>query len=224
MRVLIVEDEVRISENIRSLLTKQRFNADVAKNGEEALFQAETEEYDAIILDWMLPDVAGNTLISTLRNKGLTTPIIMLTAKSQVEDKVEAIGSGADDYMTKPFAFPELLVRIKALIRRHTKTPPSPLVTVGDLVINTNTCSVTRANQPIPLSPKEYALLEYLAYHKNQVVSRMELLSHVWGEEIDAFSNTVDVHIRYLRKKIDNFAKNKLIQTVKNKGYMLCPN
>ncbi|MBI5123056.1 response regulator transcription factor, partial [Candidatus Roizmanbacteria bacterium] len=151
-----------------------------------------------------------------------TTPVIMLTAKSQLENKIEGLNVGADDYLTKPFEGKELLARIKALIRRQSGKTQSPLIKINRLEINTNTTAVKLNGNIISLAPKEYALLEYLAVNNGKVIDRMTLLHHVWGEDIDEFSNTVDVHIRYLRQKIDDDQVKKLIRTVKNKGYMLC--
>ena len=222
MHILLIEDDVRIAINIKKFLVKENFLITHVKNAEDALFQAETETYDVIILDWMLPDQDGPSICQTLRSKLNTTPILMLTAKSQIEDKVEGLASGADDYLTKPFSFEELLARIKALIRRKSGVTQSPLIVVNDLVIDTNLNQVKRSGKLIDLSPREYSLIEYLAINKNKTVDRMSLLHHVWGEDIDVLSNTIDVHIRYLRKKIDDNFEKKLIKTIKNKGYLLC--
>ncbi|MFA6532976.1 MAG: response regulator transcription factor [Patescibacteria group bacterium] len=222
MHILLIEDDIRIAANIKKFLIKESFLVTHVDNGEDALFQAETETYDVIILDWMLPDKDGPTICKSIRLKQNTTPILMLTAKSQVEDTVEGLTSGADDYLTKPFSFEELLARIKALIRRKSGTTQSAIISVNDLVIDTNLNTVKRSNKIISLSPREYSLLEYLAVHKNKTIDRITLLHHVWGEDIDPLSNTIDVHIRYLRKKIDDNFKKKLIRTVKNKGYILC--
>jgi len=222
MHILIVEDDKRITSNIEKILIAQGYQVTTSYNAEEGLYLAKEEKYDAVILDWMLPDESGIKLCEKLRTQHNPTPILMLTAKSQLEDKVEGLTSGADDYLTKPFAKEELLARIKALIRRSLKTEGSPLIEIADLKINTNTAQVTRAGKNINLAPREYDLLEYLAQHKNCIIDRMTLLHHVWGEDIDPFSNTVDVHIRYLRKKIDQGFVRSLIKTVKNKGYMIC--
>lgn len=225
MHILLVEDDFRIATNIKKFLVKEDFLVTHVENGEDALFQIESENYDVIILDWMLPDKNGTTICKAIRLKHKnTTPILMLTAKSQVEDKIKGLTSGADDYLTKPFSFEELLARIKALIRRKSGTTQPSLITIKDLIIDTNLNTVKRSNKVIPLAPKEYSLLEYLAVHKDQAINRIDLLHHVWGEDIDLMSNTVNVHIRYLRKKIDDDFKVKLIKTVKNKGYLLCSN
>lgn len=222
MRILIVEDDERIGKNIQKMLEKERFIGDLVKNAEDALYKAEIEEYDVIILDRMLPDKEGIEVCRTLRKNRNKSAILMLTAKVQVEDKVEGLNEGADDYLTKPFDMKELISRVKALVRRKSGISQTPVISIYDLSINTNTCEVIRGDRNISLSPKEYSLLEYLARNSDRVVDRLELMSHVWGEELDEFSNTVDVHVRYLRRKIDEPFKKKLIKTVKNRGYMLC--
>lgn len=222
MHILIIEDDERIANNIKKLLESADFKTTVATNGEDGLYQAIEETYDVIILDWMLPDQDGIEVCKKIRQKKNTTPIIILTAKSQLENKIEGLNVGADDYLTKPFEGQELLARIKALIRRQSGKTQSPLIKIGRLEINTNTTVVKLNGNIVSLAPREYALLEYLAVNKGKVIDRMTLLHHVWGEDIDEFSNTIDVHIRYLRQKIDINQEKKLIQTVKNKGYMLC--
>lgn len=222
MKLLIVEDEERLAENLKLLLQKEKYIVVTAVNGMDALSCCESDGFDLILLDWMLPDIQGNIICQKIRSAGIKTPVIMLTAKNQTEDKVEGLNCGADDYLTKPFSIEELLARIKAQIRRAKTHDASPVIKINDLEINTNTCTVTRSNKQIPLSPKEYALLEYLSQNKNKIIDRITLMEHVWGDDIDEFSNTVDVHIRYLRKKIDEGYKQKLIKTVVNKGYMIC--
>lgn len=222
MHILIVEDDDRIAKNIKKILESDNFKVTIAANGEDGLYQAVEETYDVIILDWMLPDQDGITVCKKIRQKKNTTPIIILTAKSQLENKIEGLNVGADDYLTKPFEGQELLARVKALIRRQSGRTQSPVIKIGHLEIDTNTTIVKMNRQVVNLAPKEYALLEYLAVNKGRVIDRMTLLHHVWGEDIDEFSNTIDVHIRYLRQKIDDNQEKKLIRTVKNKGYMLC--
>jgi DNA-binding response OmpR family regulator len=224
MRILIVEDDLKIAQTIGEMLRISHYVVEVANNAQEGAFKAETEDYDLIILDWMLPDQDGVTLCQALRAKKITIPILMLTAKSQLEDKVEGLEKGADDYLTKPFAMAELRARVRALIRRKTGASQSPIITIGDLEINTNTIQVKRQGNTVALTPKEYDLLEYLARNINKTVGREELLAHLWDANGDYFSNIVDVQVRYLRKKIDEPFKTKLIKTVKNKGYMLCNN
>lgn len=221
MRFLIVEDDKRLAKNLAYILKEHGWVCDVAENAEEALFQTEVEEYDLAILDWMLPDEDGVSLCKKLRGKGQDFPILFLTAKSEIEDKVKGLECGADDYLTKPFVTEELSARIKALLRRKSGKP-EPLITISDLVINTNMHQVKRGRAEIELAPREYSLLEYLAFNKGKALDRFSILNHVWGEGADEFSNTVDVHIRYLRKKIDEGFAQKLIKTVKGKGYMIC--
>lgn len=221
MRILLVEDDTRIAQNISQYLKgKSNFSTQVAPTFEEAEFLLSTEDFDGIILDWMLPDGDGLELLKLLRHKQITTPLLFLTAKSQLEDKIAGLEQGADDYLTKPFALEELLARIKTIIRRRELSSATPLITIGDLKIDTNTRQVCIGERIIELAPREYELLEYLALKQNTALSRQDLLDHVWGEEVDPFSNTVDVHIRYLRKKLKG-GKN-LLKTVKGKGYMLC--
>lgn len=221
MHVLIIEDDSIIAHNIQKMLQRVGITSTVTLNGEDGIFQSETETYDVIILDWMLPGMQGIDVCREIRKKDNKTPIIMLTAKSQLEDKISGLNTGADDYLTKPFSMEELIARVKALIRRKSGETTSPILAVSDLTINTNTHEVKRADKIISLAPREYVLLEYLVLNKGKAVSREALLHHVWGEDIDPFSNTVDVHIRYLRKKIDDKFKKKLIKTVKSAGYAI---
>lgn len=218
-----MEDDTRIADNIRDILKQATYTADVAYDGQTGLKLAGAENYDLIILDWMLPDTDGTKVCKILRKQGSVVPILILTAKTQLEDIIEGLDAGADDYLTKPFQMQELLARIRALLRRQGPASLEPQITVADLVIDTNTATATRAGIRLSLSPKEYALLEYLARHVGQTVTRGDLLSHIWDTAADTFSNTLDVHIRYLRQKIDSAAKIPLIHTVKGKGYILSP-
>lgn len=221
MRIIIIEDDIRIANNISTYLKeKASFSTQIAPTFEEAEFLLSTEDYDGIILDWMLPDGDGLELLKILRGKQITTPVLLLTAKSQVEDKVAGLEQGADDYLTKPFALEELLARVKTIIRRKELSSANPLITVGNIKIDTNARIVHAGEKQIDLAPREYELLEYLALKQNIALSRQDLLDHVWGEEVDPFSNTVDVHIRYLRKKLKG--DENLLKTIKGKGYMLC--
>ncbi len=221
MHVLIIEDDPTIAGNIQKMLQIAQITSTISISGEQGMYRLETEKYDVVILDWMLPDMEGIEICKLIREKENKTPIIMLTAKSQLEDKIEGLSTGADDYLTKPFAMEELIARVKALVRRKSGETESPLITVADLIINTNNHEVKRGDQVITLAPREYSLLEYLALNKGKTIDRITLLHHVWGENIDPFSNTIDVHIRYLRKKIDDNFSKKLIVTVKNAGYVL---
>lgn len=221
MRILLVEDDTRIGSNIAKYLKdKSNFSVRIAGTFEEAEYLLSTENYDGVVLDWMLPDGDGLELLKLLRSREITTPILLLTAKSQLEDKIAGLEQGADDYLTKPFALEELLARIKTIIRRKELSSADPVILVGNLKIDTNTREVRIEERQVDLAPREYELLEYLALKKNTALSRQDLLDHVWGEEVDPFSNTVDVHIRYLRKKLKG--NKNLLRTIKGKGYMLC--
>jgi len=222
MRVLVVDDEQRITSNIKDYLVSDGHTVDTAANGEDALVLADINSYDLVILDWMLPDMDGPKICKVLRENKIDSPVLMLTAKSQLEDKVEGLNAGADDYLTKPFEFDELDARIRALLRRKIGGSSTPLIRIADFTLDTNTREVTRGGQKVDLAPREFSLLEYLVLNRGKALGRTDILEHVWGESVDQFSNTVDVHIRYLRKKIDDDFDTKLIKTVKGKGYMLC--
>ena len=221
MHILIVEDDTRLGENLQKILKEAEIVSTIVATGEDALYKIDTETYDLIILDWMLPDVSGIEVCKKVRERNCSSPILMLTAKSQIEDKVEGLTIGADDYLTKPFAKEELLARINVLIRRKTGKTFSTVLKAKDLSLNTSSHEVKRGNKIIDLAPREYALLEYMLLNKGQAIDRITLLHHVWGEAIDTFSNTVDVHVRYLRKKIDKGFKKKLIRSVRGFGYSI---
>ncbi len=220
MRILLIEDEQRLSDIIKQGLTEQGYAVDQAFDGEEGQFLAESEAYDVIILDLMLPKKDGITVCKELRSKNIRTPIIMLTAKNKVEDKVSGLVTGADDYLTKPFDFAELTARIQALIRRNYKQSESK-ITVADLKIDSITHKVTRNGDVIDLTPKEFAILEILALHQNEVVTRTQIIEHTWDYNFDTMSNVVDVFMATLRKKVDGGTRQKLIQTVHGVGYKL---
>lgn len=222
MKILIVEDEKRIAANIASYFTANNLLCDLVYTGQEALESSEITTYDLVILDWMLPDLSGIEVCKKLRTKDNKTPILMLTARGELDDKIQGFDAGVDDYLVKPFLMEELLARTKTLIRRTMTNTANPVIKVADLVIDTNTSTVKREGVVIELAPKEFALLEYMALNACKTLNRSDVLEHVWGDQVDPFSNTVDVHIRYLRLKIDDGHKKKLIKTVKNKGYMLC--
>jgi|SRR3989344_4989294 len=223
MRILIVEDEKRISENILKILESQDYLSDIAKNLDEAKYFSEINSYDLLILDLMLPDGSGMEFCKDLRSNGFSSPILILTAKSQLEDKIEGFDAGADDYLTKPFLSEELLSRVKALIRRKTGASIPPVFKFNNITIDTNRREISKSGKIINLSPKEYSLFEYLSLSPCKAIDRLEILENVWGDQADQFSNTVDVHIRYLRKKLGDL-KGEIIKTVKGKGYMLCKN
>lgn len=222
MRILVVEDEHRIATSIKKGLELEKYAVDVAFSGTDGFDLASTEDYDLILLDLLLPGMDGISICKALRSQHIHTPILMLTAKGQTLDKVTGLDSGADDYMTKPFSFEELLARIRALIRRPKHTV-SDIMTVGDLSLDTKTYEVKRRNTPIPLSSKEFALLEYLMRHANSVLTKDQIIAHVWDYESDILPNTVEVYIRNLRMKIDKpFPKQEThIHTVRGFGYTI---
>lgn len=220
MRVLVVEDDQRILEFVRKGLEEEGYAVDVAQDGDEALDWPAVVDFDAIVLDVMLPGRDGIEVCRTLRTRGVRTPILMLTARDTVEDRVMGLDSGADDYLVKPFAFAELLARLRALMRREPVLLGTTLE-VADLSLDTVTRQVSRAGQPINLTNKEYALLEYLMRHPNQVLTRTMIAEHVWNFDFDTGTNVIDVHIRYLRRKIDDPHDLKLIQTVRGAGYRI---
>ena len=216
----MVEDEKDLAENLRKGLTEQGYAVDVALDGEEGEFLAETEAFDLIILDLMLPKVDGVTICKNLREKGINTPVLMLTAKSRLEDKVDGFNTGADDYLTKPFSMIELFVRVKALLKRKDQIE-LPILEVEDLKIDLFKHEVTRGSDKIILTPKEFSILELLAKNKDGVVTRTMMLDHVWDTNYTGISNIVDVLIGTLRKKIDKPGMTKLIQTVYGVGFKL---
>lgn len=222
MRILVVEDEHRIAQSIKKGLEQERYAVDVAYSGDEGFSLAIAEEYDLIVLDRMLPGMDGMQIISELRNKKNHAPVLMLTARSQIAEKVEGLDIGADDYMTKPFSFEELLARVRALTRRP-KTVLDAILAVGTLTLNPSTFEVQRDQQDIQLSSKEFSLLEYLMRHQNKVVTKEQIIQHVWDYDADILPNTVEVYMRNLRQKIDQpFKKSKpLLQTVRGFGYKI---
>ncbi len=220
MRVLVVEDDLRIREFIRKGLEEEGHAVDVAHDGDEALDWPAVVDFDVIVLDIMLPGRDGIEVCRTLRTRGVRTPILMLTARDTVDDRVAGLDSGADDYLVKPFAFAELLARLRALMRREPVLLGTTLE-VADLSLDTATRQVARAGTPVTLTNKEYALLEYLMRHPNQVLTRTMIAEHVWNFDFDTGTNVIDVHIRYLRRKIDDPHDLKLIQTVRGAGYRI---
>lgn len=220
MRILLIEDQKKLSESIKKGLTENRYAVDTVFDGEEGLYLATHETYDLIILDLMLPKIDGITLCKKIRAKNISTPVLMLTAKSQTENKVEGLDAGADDYLTKPFAFIELKSRIHALLRRsHRQT--ETIIKIDYLEINPLKHLVQRNGKNINLTPKEFAILEFLARHKDEVVTRTQITEHTWDYNFDSLSNVIDVFIATLRKKIDGGYKKKLIKTVHGVGYKL---
>lgn len=220
MRILVVEDEKTLASNLKKGLSEEGYSADVAYDGEEGGFMAETEPYDLIILDIMLPKVDGITVLKNLRKSKIKTPVLMLTARDTVTDKIKGLDAGADDYLTKPFDFEELLARVRALLRRKGEIETA-LITLGDLEIDTASHQVKRGGKDIPLSAREYALLEYLAYNKGKVVTRTNISEQIYEYDFDLDSNIIDVYINFLRNKIDKGFEKKLIHTVRGAGYIL---
>lgn len=223
MRILVVEDEHRIANSIKKGLQQESFAVDVAYDGEEGFDLASSEDYDIIILDLMLPKMDGLKVCNKLRNdEHIHTPILMLTAKGSIEDRVAGLNSGADDYLPKPFAFTELLARIKALSRRPNKTLNTILKT-SDLSLNTLSYEVKRNNKNIELSKTEFALLQYLLINKGKTLTKEQIIAHVWNYDADILPNTVEVYIGYLRNKIDKkfMGKPTLLKTIRGFGYKL---
>jgi DNA-binding response OmpR family regulator len=222
VKILIVEDEHKIANLIKQGFEQEHFVVDVAYDGTAGYDYAFSEPYDAIILDRLLPGMDGLTICKKLRGQGNHIPILMLTAKGQLNDKVEGLNSGADDYLTKPFAFEELLARVKALVRRP-KTTTGNVLLVEDLSLNTDTYEIKRGEEEITLSSKEFALLEYLMRHQNKTLSKEQIINHVWSYDANILPNTVEVFVGYLRNKIDRPFKDKqkLIHTVRGFGYKI---
>ena len=222
MRILVIEDEHRIAASIKKGLEQERYAVDVAYNGTNGFDLASTEEYDLVLLDLLLPGKDGMSICKDLRAAHVETPILMLTAKGQTQDKVTGLDSGADDYLTKPFSFEELLARIRALERRP-KHALSSLLAVEDLMVDTQHFTVKRGKTDIHLSNKEYSLLEYLIRHAHTILTKDQIITHVWDYESDILPNTVEVYIRNLRNKIDHPFKNKkpLLHTVRGFGYKI---
>ena len=220
MRILVVEDEKKIADFIKRGLKEEGYAVDTANDGENGFFLAKTNDYDLILLDLMLPKLDGITVCRKLREEKILAPIIMLTAKDAVKDKVTGLDAGADDYLAKPFAFEELLARIRAILRKKSEQKEAKLE-VGDLSLDLQTHKVTRAGEEIELTSKEYALLEYLMRNAGKVVTRTMISEHVCDIDFDTFTNVIDVYINYLRNKIDSGSKKKLIQTVRGRGYIL---
>jgi DNA-binding response OmpR family regulator len=220
MRVLLVEDDPGIARFVAKGLREQSYAVDVVSRGEEALYQAAINSYDLIILDVMIPAPDGFAVCKELRNSGQRMPILMLTARDAVEDRIEGLDRGADDYLTKPFEFRELLARLRALLRRPSSVLSASL-SIADLSIDTAGQTVSRAGKAIPMTAKEYALLEFLARNAGRVVGRAEIAEHVWDEEFDPFSNLIEVYVNRVRRKIDAGKVRPLLHTRRGAGYVL---
>lgn len=224
MKILVVEDEEKIARALRRGLEQERFSVEIAEDGEAGLASAEADEYDVIILDRMLPELDGMELCRRLREAGNKTPILMLTAKDQVRDRVAGLNAGADDYLVKPFAFEELLARLRALLRRPNQTT-DVVIRVADLELDPTAFTVRRAGKKIKLSATEFALLEYLMRNEGQVLSKEKIINHVWEYDADVLPNNVEVFIGYLRRKIDKpFPAPALIHTARGFGYSVGAN
>jgi heavy metal response regulator len=220
VRILVVEDEKKVASFLRRGLEAEHHEVDVVHDGEAGIARALATEYDLIVLDLMLPRRDGLEVVRELRRLGRPVPILVLTARATLTDKVTGLDVGADDYLTKPFEFAEFLARVRALLRRGTPAT-SPILTVADLTLDPATRKVSRANQAIELTPREYALLEFLMRNRGRVLSRALIAEHVWGIHFDSFTNVIEVYVNYLRRKIDSDFEPKLLHTVRGVGYAL---
>lgn len=225
MKILLIEDDKKIADFIFRGLTAEGYLVEIAINGQEGYEQALDEYYDVILLDWMLPLINGIDLLKKIREYNKKVPILLLTAKDAIEDRVRGLDEGADDYLTKPFAFAELVARIRALGRREQTTQQKKeILMIADLSMNLKNRVVTRSGKVIELTAKEFLLLEYFLRHPEQIVTRSMIADHVWGQDFDGFTNVIDVYVRYLRKKIDAGFSQTLIHTVRGVGYKLSEN
>ena len=220
MKILVIEDEKKVASFIKRGLKENKYIVDVAQDGINGEFMAESNPYDLIVLDLMLPGKNGISVCQNLRQKKIDTPILMLTAKDSVKDKITGLDSGADDYLTKPFAFEEFLARVRVLLRRKIKNLSTKLK-VADLQLDQVSHKVTRGNKNIELTSTEYSLLEYLMLNVDQVVTRTMITEHVWEDDFDHFSNVINVYINYLRKKVDTGFKKNLIHSIRGTGYIM---
>lgn len=220
MRILIVEDEKKVSSFIKKGMEEEYYTVDTAFDGKEGLKLASSEDYDLIIMDVMLPNMDGNTVTRELRKRNINIPVLMLTVNDSIKDKVKGLDSGADDYLTKPFAFEELLARIRALLRRNEKSK-STKISAGDIVLDLESHRVLKSDKEIVLTPKEYAILEYLIKNKNKVVSRTRLIEHTYDYHFDTETNIIDVYINKVRNKIFDNSDSPLIKTIRGIGYII---
>ena len=220
MRIIIAEDERDLNRILTRKLTDEGYSVDSCFDGEQALDYLESTDYDGAILDVMMPKMDGFTVLSEIRKKGISTPVLFLTARDSVRDRVHGLDSGASDYLVKPFSMEELLARVRALTRRSYETQSS-ILRAGDLELDLSAHTVSRAGRAITLSAKEFSLLSYLMHNKNRVLSREKIENHIWNFDYEGGTNVVDVYIRYLRKKIDDDFDEKLIHTVRGAGYIL---
>lgn len=222
MKVLVIDDDKNISSFLKKALEEERFETDIAENGKDGIFLATTNQYDLIICDFVMPEKNGDEVCKTLRTEGITLPILMLSVKSEPNQKADLLNCGADDYLTKPFSLEELIARVRALLRRPSQIK-SEIIKIDDLVIDPEKHQVTRGNKNIYLTLKEFMLLEYLAQYPGVVMSRGKIIKHVWDMNADLFSNTIEAHISNIRKKIDLPGHTKLVHTISGRGYKIDP-
>ena len=220
MRVLVVEDETKVGSFVKRALEEESYAVDLCEDGAKGLEMALATNYDLLVIDVMLPSMSGLDVLKHLRRERIHTPVLILSAQSQIDQRVKGLDAGADDYLTKPFAIDELLARVRALLRRGASESPG-ILQVDDLMLNPATRDVTRGGQRIELTLKEYALLEYLMRHTGRVLTRPMISEHVWNQDFDTFTNVIDVYVNYLRNKIDRGRTKKLIHTIRGSGYML---
>lgn len=220
MKLLIIEDDHTLAKNLKQVLTKDGFAVDVSSMREDGLAQTEINEYDCIVLDINLPDGSGFDLLQDLRKAENKTPVIIVTARGHVEDRIKGLNFGADDYVPKPVDSNELIARIRAVIRRNSQSA-LPILTIGDLVVKPAEHVATFRKNTLDLTAKEFSVLEYLAQHNGQIITRTMLMEHIWGSDFETFSNVVDVYIRNLRRKLETYSKVSLIKTIRGKGYIL---
>jgi len=221
MRILVIDDEPELLEQIGRALIEQQYTVDLVTDGEKAMERLYCDPYDLILLDIMLPVMDGFDVLREMRAENINTPVLMLTAKGDIEDRVKGLDLGADDYLPKPFSIAELMARVRALLRRNSRNGSS-LLQVKNIKLNTSTREITVDNKPVKLTPKEFLILEFLLYNKNRAVSRFNIAEHVWGDEFDPFtmSNNIDVHVKNLRRKTNDI-EGKLVTTVRGVGYMV---
>lgn len=225
MKILLVDDDAALLDQLCRELNRQKYMIDTAADGETALDKLFDNTYDLVVLDIMLPKVDGLRVLKEIRKAGMKTPVLMLTARSAVEDRIEGLDYGADDYLGKPFAIAELLARMRSLFRRSGRQT-NPLLSAGNISLNTMTRQVLKSGKPVELTPKEFSILEFLLYNQNRAVSRFTLAEHVWGDEFDPFtmSNFIDVHIKNLRRKIGDVDNKTIIRTIRGVGFMVGDN
>lgn len=221
MHILIVEDEQRLARLVQRVLVEERHTVEMAHTGRDGLYLAQSGVFDLIVLDLMLPDLDGIEICRQVRHAGVNTPVLMLTARGSVEDRVSGLNAGADDYLVKPFAMAELVARVNARLRRDRGVEITSTLQVADVSLDLVRREVRRAGQPVELTPREFSLLEYLMRNAGQVLTRVQIVEHVWNYDLDAVSNVVDIYIHYLRDKVDRGRDEPLIKTVRGAGYKM---